>query len=102
MHGFRELSVNTIGVYAMLLDGDDRASFYHGLVGIIVTPGFVLMPERNYVLSEHVGTRGLACSLYGLKILADVNERLLWVITVPLGPVLPVKVIVVLVLSGTL
>ncbi len=102
MHGFKELSVNAIGVYAMLLNGNDRASFYHGLVGIIVTLGLVPMLEGNYVLSEHVGTRGLACSLYGLEILSNVDKGLLRVFVVPLGPVLPVKVVLMLGLSSTL
>ncbi len=60
------------------------------------------MPEGNHVLLEHVGTRGLACSLYGLEILSNVGEGLLRVFVIPLGPVLPVKVILMLGLSSTL
>ncbi len=60
------------------------------------------MLEGNYVLLEHVGTRGLACSLYGLEILLNVGEGLLRVFVVPLGPVLLVKVILMLSLSSTL
>ncbi len=86
----------------MLLDGDDRTSFYHGLVGIIVALGLVPMHEGNYVLSEHIGTRGLACSSYGLEILSNVGEGLLRVFVFPLGPVCPVKVVLVLGLLSTL
>ncbi len=67
MHGFKELSINAIGIYALLLDGNDRSSIYPGLVGIIVFLRPIPLLKGNYVLSEHVRTRGLDCSLYGLK-----------------------------------
>lgn len=60
------------------------------------------MDEGNNVLSEHVGARGLVCSLEGLKIITNVNEGLLGVLLVPLGLVLPVKIIIVLGLTRTL
>ncbi len=86
----------------MLINRNDRASFYHALVGAIGTRGFILVPQGYYVSMEHLGTRGLACSLDGLEVLLDVSQGLFWVFVIPLGPVLPVEVVVVLSLSGTL
>ncbi len=86
----------------MLLDRDDGTLVDHCLVCIIVTLSFVLVPDGNYVLSEHVGTRGLNCSSNGLELLTNVGEGLLGVFIIPLGPVLPVKIAVVLGLLSTL
>ncbi len=86
----------------MLVNGDDGAALDHRLVCIVIPVGFVLVYEGYDVSAEHVGTGGLVCSLNGLKILANVCERLLWVITLPLGLVLLVEIIVVLVLLSTL
>ncbi len=102
MYGFEQLGVQPIGLDAMLVDRDDRASFYHGFVGIIEALSFVLVPEGYYMLSKHVGARGLAFSSNGLKIHFDVSEGLFWVFVVPLGPVLPLEVVIVLSLSSTL
>ncbi len=60
------------------------------------------MLEGNDVLKEHIQTRGLACPTNGLKVFADVGEGLFRVFLIPLGPVLPVEVVVVLNLPCTL
>ncbi len=51
---------------------------------------------------KYVQTRGLVCSADGLKILVNVGEGFLGVFLIPLGPVLPVEVIIMLSLSGML
>ncbi len=86
----------------MLLDGDDGTLIDHHLFSIVATLSFVLVPEGYYVSLENGGTRGLVCSSNGFEILVNVGEGLLWVFIVPLGPVLPVKVVLVLGLSSTL
>ncbi len=58
----------------------------------------ILVLKGDNVRMEHVGTRGLLCSLERLKILLDVCEELLGVCSIPLGFVLAVEVIVVIAL----
>ncbi len=83
----------------MLVNGNDGAALDYCLVYVIVT---IPANEGNNVLSERVGARGLACSSEGLKVMAYVNEGLLWVFLFPLRPVLLVKIIIVLNLARTL
>ncbi len=86
----------------MLLDGDDGALLDHCLVCFIISLGKVVVPEEDNVLTKHIQTRGLACSSDGLKILANVGEGFLGVFLIPLGPVLPVEVVVVFNFSSML
>ncbi len=86
----------------MLVNRDDGAMFDHCLVCVIVTMSNVPVNEGNDVLSEHVGARGLACSLEHLEVIAYVSEGLFWVFLVPLGPVLLVEIIIVISLTRTL
>ncbi len=51
--------------------------------------------QEGHLRMEHVGTRGLVCSLNGLEILPDVCEGLLGVCKIPFGSVLVVRVVVV-------
>ncbi len=48
--------------------------------------------------AEHIGKRGLACSLEALKVLSDVNEGLFGIDRVPSWVVFPVEVVVMLLL----
>ncbi len=54
------------------------------------------------MLMEHIQAGGFVCPAKCLKIFADVDKGSLGVFLIPLGPVLLVKVVVVLSLSCTL
>ncbi len=54
------------------------------------------------MLSKQIQTRGLVCSANGLKVFTNLDGGLLRVFVTPLGPVLPVKVVIMLDLSGIL
>ncbi len=86
----------------MLLNGDDGPMLNHHLVCIIISVGNILVLEGDDVLLEHILTRGLACSANGLKAFVNLNKGLLRVFLIPLGLVLPVKVIVMHGLMGML
>ncbi len=73
MHLFKELDIRLVMVDPVLLDGNDRTSFYHLLIGIFkeaICP--IRVGKGNNVGTKHIGTRGLICSSETLKVLPDV------------------------------
>ncbi len=95
MHCFEQLGICPAVVDPMLLDGDDRAPFYHLLVRVLKEPvGLILMDKGNNMWKEHIGTRGLVCSLDRVKVLPYVSEGLLGVNRVLSWAVFSVEVVV--------
>ncbi len=76
----------------MLVNGDDGTTLNHHLVCIIISLSNIPVLEGNDVFAEHIQTRGLVCSANGLKVFPYLIEQLLRVVLIPLGPVLPVNV----------
>ncbi len=58
----------------MLVDGDDGVTLNHHLVGVIVSVSNILVHEGDNVLAKHVQTRGLVCSVNGLKVFANLDK----------------------------
>ncbi len=86
-------------VEAVLFDRNDRASFYHHLVGIVPQTGcLILVHEGGSIRMKHIGTWCLVGSLKGLKIFPNGSQGLFTVNRVPPWMVFPVEVIVMLLL----
>ncbi len=80
IHLFEQLCIDSVVVDVMLLDGDNRASFYHLLVRVGLESNFLILVHKgNNMITEHIGTRGLVCSMEGFKIFSNVCEGLLGV-----------------------
>lgn len=100
MQVFEQIGIHSI--CTMLLNGDNGARLNHCLVCVIVSMGLIPVFKRVNVLAVHRGARGLVCALNSLKIFVYLGEGLLRIFLVPLGLVLPVKVVIMLNLASRL
>ncbi len=96
-HIFKQVSINTGIVTAVLLDGDNRSLLYHLLVRVDpVSSCLILVLERENIIAKHIGKLGLVCSIERLKVFLDVFEGMFRVCCIPLGYILAVEIIVMI------
>ncbi len=99
MHLCEQLGICPVMVDPVLLNENDRTSFYHCLVRLVKEAiCLILVDKGNNMGTKHIGTRGLVCLLETLKVFPDINEGLFGIDRVPSWVVFPVEVVVMLLL----
>ncbi len=94
---FKQLGICPVMVNPVLLDRNDRISFYH-CQACEKSHMSNSCGQGNNMRTKHIGTRGLVCSSEALKVLPYVNEGLFGIDRIPSWAVFPVEVVVMLLL----